>query len=223
MSRFLLCLSALALLAGACQDDYNSSYTYSLYVNHNKPTVVMLPVIDNTDNTYQWDLSDELSSALYRRISQRNHIALVDIPKVRRHMKKMQDKQNPFSSDVTWVKDLFAGEEFVAFLELVEHEEVLHQNSQKTSDPTKCSGELNMTMRVRLLDLRSSVPKVILQELVHDTHFIPCAFTQENFYQVPWGDRSFNISPMGLAHAHFTKEIASRIEDYVLIMASAER
>lgn len=76
-------------------------------------------------------------------------------------------------------------------------------------------------MRVRVFDLRGKEPKIVLQELIHDSHFIPRQFTQANFYQVPWGHESFSISPIGLAHAEFTKEISSRLEDYIL-MATKE-
>jgi hypothetical protein len=74
-----------------------------------------------------------------------------------------------------------------------------------------------MSVRVRVIDMRGKQPKIVLQELIHDTHHIPRQFTRANFYQVAWGKESFNISPMGLAHAQLTKEIASRLEDYILL------
>ena len=79
------------------------------------------------------------------------------------------------------------------------------------------SANLNMSLRVRMLDLRGPQPSIVLQEIVHDSHHIPKQFTRANFHQVEWGKGSFNISPLGLAHAQLTKEIASRIEDYALL------
>jgi hypothetical protein len=220
MSRAVVCLSALALIAAGCDDDQ-----FQIRSNHQtsaqtpKPIVAVVPVIDNTNNTYDWSLSDEFSSGIYYRLSQQDHVFLVDAPHVRAKTKKLVEGQNPFGPEFSWVKKAFHGDEFVVFLELVEHQEVLKQDRKKPSAQENCAADLNMSMRVRVFDLRDAEPKIVLQELVHDTHFIPRPFTRVNFHQVPWGDASYSISPMGLAHAEFTKEIASRLDDYILMAA----
>lgn len=219
MSRFFLSVSILALIAGGCEDDNHTNTAYQQAPAQNKPTVSIVPVIDNTKTDYDWSLSDEFSSALYSRLAQQNHIYLTDSAKVREKTKRLAEKNNPFSADISWVKNTFQGDEFVVFLELVEHEELFDKNPRKPSAPKDCNAELNMTMRLRVFDLREETPKVILQELVQNNHFIPRQFTSENFYQVAWGDESYSISPVGLAHAKFSKEIAARIENYVLMSA----
>jgi hypothetical protein len=218
MSRFLLGISILALMMGGCDDsDVGSTQAYSQAPAQKKPTVSIVPIIDNTKSHYEWSLSDELSSALYERIAQQDHLALAEVPKVRAKVKRLDEKNHPFSSDISWVKHRFEGDDFVVFLELVEHEEVVLQNRKKPSEAKNCNADLNISMRVRAFDVRGDTPRVILQELIHDTHFISRAFTQENFYQVPWGDASYSISPVGLAHAKFTRELADRIQDYILM------
>lgn len=220
MSRCILSVSLLALIAGGCGDKQSSqTQSYNQTATQTKPIVSVVPVIDNTKNTYDWSLSDELSSALYYRLSQQDRLFLVDAPRVRAKTKKLGEGQNPFGPDISWVKKNFHGDEFVVFLELVEHEEVLKQDRKRPSAQENCSADLNMSMRVRVFDLRGTEPKVVLQELIHDTHFIPRQFTHINFHQVAWGDESFNISPMGLAHSEFTKEIASRLSDYIQMAA----
>ena len=190
---------------------------YNRTATQEKPIVSIVPVIDNTKSDYDWSLSDELSSTIYYRLAQQDNFFIVDAPQVRAKTKKLKEGENPFGPDISWVKKAFQGDDFVVFLELVEHEEVYKQDRKKTADPQECSADLNMSMRVRVFDLRGTEPKTVLQELVHDSHFIPRQFTQANFYQVPWGHASFSISPIGLAHAEFTKEIASRLEDYILM------
>jgi hypothetical protein len=76
-------------------------------------------------------------------------------------------------------------------------------------------------MRVVVVDNRGQQPEVILQEIVHDSHFIPRQFNQYNFHQVSWGNEEFTISPLGMAHTQFLKEISSRIEDYILLAQSS--
>lgn len=222
MSRFILSISVLALIAGGCNNNnQNTSQAYTQPASRGKPVVSIVPIIDNTKSDYEWNLSDELSSSLYYRLSQEGNVALVEAPRVRAKTKKLKENENPFGPDISWVKKVFQGDQFVVFLELVEHEEVYKQDRKKTADIQDCSADLNMSMRVRVFDLRGKEPKVVLQELIHDSHFIPRQFTTANFYQVPWGHASYSISPIGLAHAEFTKEIASRLEDYIL-MSSKE-
>lgn len=220
MSRFILSVSLLALIAGGCNNNnQNDSQAFNQTATQGKPVVSIVPIIDNTKNDYDWSLSDELSSNIYYRLDQRGKFAIVDAPHVRAKTKKLKEGENPFGPDISWVKKSFQGDQFVVFLELVEHEEVYKQDRKKTADISECSADLNMSMRVRVFDLRGKEPKIVLQELVHDSHFIPRQFTQANFYQVPWGHESFSISPIGLAHAEFTKEITSRLEDYIVMSA----
>jgi len=218
MSRLILSVSLLALIACGCDDNGNSQ-SISQTSTQAKPIVSIVPVIDNTKNDVDWNLSDELSSMLYSRIAQKNHLHLVDSSHVRAKTKKLSDKNNPFGADITWTKQSFQGDDFVVFLELIEHEEVLNQNKRSPTDPSNCSANINISMRVRVLDVRGEEPRVILQELVHNSHSVARQFTQINFFQVPWGDPSYSISPMGLAHEEFTKEVSSRIEDYILTMS----
>ncbi len=218
MSKSLLCLCAIALITCGCHEDSSteSSVSSQLSPSH-VPIVSIVPLIDNTKNECEWSLSDELSSSLYANLSQQDRVILNSSSQVRARAKPALEKHNPFDKDLSWVKKSFQNEEFVVFLELVEHEEVLNQNRTKPIDPSLCSAQLRMSVRLRVIDLRSQEPKVILQELIHDAHSIHPQFNHINFHQVPWKDQSFSISPVGLAHAKFTKELAQRIEDYILI------
>lgn len=218
MSRFILSASLLALIAGGCNSNgSNDTQAFNQTATQEKPIVSIVPVIDNTKSGYDWNLSDELSSTIYNRLAQQDNFFIVGAPQVRAKIKKLKEGENPFGPDISWVKKAFQGDDFVVFLELVEHEEVYKQDRKKTADPQECSADLNMSMRVRVFDLRGTEPRTVLQELIHDSHFIPRQFTQANFYQVHWGHESFSISPIGLAHAEFTKEITSRLEDYILM------
>jgi hypothetical protein len=222
MSRFLpLGLALVALAITGCQKDTaNQQATTYQTSNFGKPVVAILPVIDSTKNDYAWNLSDELTSFVYSRLSQDGALSLDSPAKTRALVKKLKETQNPFSTDTSWMKQTFS-QQFVIFLELIEHEEVLKQDRKKETDPALCSADLKMSMRVRVFDLRGEEPKVVLQEMINDSHFVPKQFTRTNFYQIPWGDENFNFSTLGIAHLEFTKEIASRIEDYILLATKA--
>lgn len=217
MRRALLNLLSLTLVTGCSlhlvtqEDSMQQTQTSSL-----KPIVAIVPVIDHTEDS-DWNLSDEFTYCINRQLAQKNHLFLVDLDKIRAITQQFALTQNPFGQDISWLKKTFSHQEFVVFLELVEHNEVARQD--KPLDLTKCSAELLMTMRIRVFDLRQEEPKVILQELVHESHFIPRPFTRNNFQQEKWGHEMFIISPMGLAHTHFIKHICNRLEDYILLAA----
>lgn len=219
MHRALLNLLALTLVTGCRlhlvtqEDSMQQTQTASL-----KPIVAIVPVIDHTEDA-DWNLSDEFTYCINHQLAQKNHLFLVDLDKTRAITQQFILTQNPFGQDISWLKKTFSSQEFVVFLELVEHNEVARQDNKKLVDSAKCSAELLMTMRIRVFDLRKDEPKVVLQELVHASHFIPRPFTRSNFQQEKWGHEMFTISPMGLAHSQFVKHICNRLEDYILLAA----
>jgi hypothetical protein len=222
MSKVIITGILLALATTGCNerthhDDSLSSYQQTAPL---KPIVTLVPVINSTKSTLPWDLSTELTSAIDYRLASNNDLFLVDLNKTYATVKKLKNNQNPFGLDTSWIKRTFTDEEFVVFLELIEHEEILRQDKKQPGDPKLCSADLNIGVRVRIFDVRGDQPKVILQELIHHSHFIPRPFTQINFCQASWGDESFSISPMGLAHTALTKEITKRIQEYILISST---
>lgn len=225
MSKALLTLCALSLISCGCDNRHPPSSSATSYVQpiSDQPIVSIVPIIDNTKSEYDWSLSDELSSEIYSILSQRDQLILNRSSQVRAKATPFLAQNNPFESEFSAIKKGFGQEEFVAFLELIEHEEVLDQNKIKPQDPHTCRSDLNLSMRIRVFDLRGREPKVILQELVRSTHSIPAPFNRFNFYQVSWKDPSFSVSPVGLAHAKFTKEIAERIEDYILTAVRSQK
>jgi hypothetical protein len=213
--RMTIGLGLCLLLAAGCQNEMDNTQARVDESGHAKPVVALVPDIDSTAHDLPWSLGDELTAMLQHRLIQKDKVYLVDDNKVRSLVKRFQLSDNPFGLDISWVKRAFPENEFVVFIEFLEHEE--KTLDAKNSSPQDCSAELSMSVRLRVIDLRGAQPKIALQEMVHDTHYVPRQFTKLNFHQEPWGKESFNISPLGLAHAQLTQEIASRLEDYILL------
>lgn len=76
-------------------------------------------------------------------------------------------------------------------------------------DPT----ELSLFVHLEILDLRTEGPRIILQEVLSSS----VHFTQEQPTLINWDSPVFRLSPLGLAHQKLSREIATRIEDYVLL------
>lgn len=217
MSRLAL-ISSIALVLGMAGCAKNQNQQTALQTTAPaKPLVALVPVIDNAKNEQcEWNLSEEFTSSFYASLGQ-GPLSLEDAAKVRVVVKKCNESMNPFGTNTAWIKEIFQAQRYVVFLELIKHEEVLKQARKKQGDPKMCPADLNMSMRIRIFDLQGEKPKIVLQEIVSNSHFIPRQFTTVNFHQVPWGDEGFHFSPLGLAHMQFIKEISLRIEDYIML------
>lgn len=181
-----------------------------------KPVVAIASVIDATSSELPWSLSEELTDSIVHKVSDRgllfvsspDGIALAD---------------NPFGSDLSWVKREFSEQEFAVFLELVEHEAVPANMSRKQAanlSPNEVSTNLNMSLRLRVLDLRGSEPRIVLQEMVRDSYFIPKSQLRPNYTVSGWGTSEYTSTPIGIAHAQLVQEVASRLNDYILLAKS---
>jgi hypothetical protein len=77
-----------------------------------------------------------------------------------------------------------------------------------------------MGIRLRVIDLRGNAPKVVLQEMIRDSYFVPKTLIPTDYSVEVWGTDNFRKSPMGIAHAQLVQEVATRITDYILLAKS---
>lgn len=215
MYRYLFSALIATTLLTSCHDEKSSSSSISEQMQ-TKPKVAIAPVIDSSEEQVSWSLSDELTYSLYYRLEQNPSFNVADPQKIKSIVRKLKSTNDPFGGDLSWVRRSFSQDDFVVFLEVIEHEEAPNL-IDSTCKPQECSARLNMTCKVIVVDVREDSPKLILQEIVHDTHFIPKQFNKYNFHQASWGHEEFYLSPVGMAHAQFLKEISSRIEEYILL------
>ncbi|MFI5334115.1 MAG: CT253 family lipoprotein, partial [Chlamydiales bacterium] len=179
-----------------------------------KPSVAIVPIFDRTENAgVSWSLSDELTVGIQRKLAPRGKLSLTSHEIARSITKKLAGDRDPFSTDLSWMKKEIKGAEFVIFGEVLQHEEVPVSYANISQSPA----DLKMSIKLRVVDLRGQQPRIVLQEILDDSYYLPKQFTKENFQQIPWGKENYHVSPLGIAHAKLIKELASRIEDYVLL------
>lgn len=215
MKKYLLS-SVLCMMALSTGCEKSSSSENAVSQVARKPSVAIVPLIDNSEQNVGWSLSDEFTYTLCSKLMQKGQLDLALPDRLRTQMKKVKGQNNPFGEDLLWIKSAFSKEDFVVFLELVEHSETPTETT-KTAAPETLSAQLNICVRLRILDLRGNEPKVTLQELFQDSHFIPRQFTKHNFDQVGWNTEEFALTPMGIAHSQLIKELKTRIEDYIML------
>jgi hypothetical protein len=201
----------IALAAASCSRNQSDEMTRFHEDGRAKPTVAVAAMLDTTTFDASWSLSDELTQGVMNLVASTGQIYV-------HSQQESPFTENPFGADLTWMKREFLGEEFVAFLELVEHEFTPVITQGITAQ--EASNHLNMGVRVRVIDLRPANPKIVLQEMIRESYFVPKTLIPTDYSVEVWGTETYKKSPMGIAHSLLVKEIASRITDYILLAKS---
>jgi len=216
MARFLVYFGILASICASCAPTYRDTSLYQRS-GRQKAIVAVLPVINSaTDAEVTWDLSREFTDEIRNRV--------YDSPKVyllrdhgSREVAERLNIPNPAMIPVSQVKDLGAAE-YAVVTELVEQKESPY-GSRSTADDHPLKGNdgyvLNISMRVRVIDLRHDQPKVILQEVMNNEHVIAHAYMSCDYSKTPWGTEAFQRTPLGLAHSKIVRELVARVESYI--------
>jgi len=176
-----------------------------------KPVLAIAPVIDTTMFDLPWSLSEELTATIVQKVGKSGKIFISS---------REDDTytSNPFGVQLDWMKKTFEDQEFVAFLQLVKHEAVPSREGDISTQES--SVNLEMALRLRVIDLRSAHPSIVLQETIRDNYFVPKELCPSDYNVIAWGTEDFNKSPMGIAHAQLIDQAATRISDYVLLAKS---
>ena len=202
----------LSLLAFGCSrtSDFMTRYHED---GRAKPLAFIASMIDTSSFEASWSLSEELTSMIVSQVGKSGKI----------YVTSKEDEtfaENPFGQDLSWVKKEFPTQEFAVFLELVEHEIAPASKCKKSLPTQEVSSNLNMAIRLRVIDVRGQTPKIVLQEMVRDTYFIPKTLIQEDYRVTTWGTPEFQKTAMGIAHLQIVREVATRVSDYILLAKS---
>jgi hypothetical protein len=208
--RYLPIYLLTILAAGCCSRCKNETATRYHEDGMAKPVVALPAMIDTTSFDVPWSISDELTSQIVQLISKTGKIFI-----------QSQDDfaiaSNPFTGDLSWVQREFSTQEFAVFLELAEHEIT---PVTKGAVGLETSNNLNIGVRIRVLDLRGAEPKVVLQEMVRESYYIPKTLLPVDYSTVTWGSAEYPKSSMGIAHAEIAREVAARVSEYILLAKS---
>ncbi len=217
LKRFGLILTLCVAFFGCVTKGNHETTTRFHDDGRAKPSVAFIPVFDRSEANVGWSLSEEFTDQLRSRLAKRKNFYLSDPFEIHEIVSDLSAENNPFGKKTSWIKKAFHGKEFVVFTELVEHD--IHGKIPRGNflDKITPSSELTLTMRIRVFDLRGEKPEVILQEFVHQDHSIPRPSNISDPNPEKWKRVTFSVSPLGIAHSQFAKEVAKRIEDYILL------
>jgi hypothetical protein len=208
--RFCL-IGILALLLNSCAQSGVELTRYH-EDGRKKPAVLITQLIDTSSFEAPWSLSEELTDLVSREVGRNRALYITTQP-------DFFFSESPFSNDLSTIAADCSPHEFGVFLELVEHS-YTPANSDRHAIPLETALNLNMAVRIRVIDFRQGAPKVILQELVRDTYYIPRTLLPTDYTVEGWGTSDFRKTPMGIAHAQLAQTLATRLSDYILLAKS---
>lgn len=215
MKHLYLTLATLTIaLTGCHTEKQEATALFSHEEAKPKPIVAVVPVIDHTSHELPMDLSTNLTQLLRSSMGHNHRLLLRNESDMSLITRYMDEKCDPFSDDINWMKDHFSGSEFACFVELSKHDETpTNQFSQGAFSPS----ELQLHARLRVVDLRNRTPKVILQEVIQEKKFVPFEYTSHTMKEDSWEFANFSLSPIGMAHQKLVNEISKRAEEYILL------
>ena len=204
----LLMLTVIAAgCCGRCKDTTTTRYHED---GRAKPVAALPVMIDTTSFDVPWSISEELTSTIVQIIGKGGKIFI-------QSQEDFAIASNPFTGDLSWMKREFQNQEFAVFLELVEHE---WAPSSRSPSDQEVSNNLTMGVRVRVIDLRGAQPKIVLQEMVRDSYYVPKTLLPIDYEAITWGTEDYKQTPMGIAHLRIAQEIAGRVSEYILLAKS---
>jgi len=220
LKRFGLFAALVVTLFGCYSNNRYDQATRFHDDGRAKPIVAFIPVFDRSSSQVGWNLSEEFTDQVRGRLLKQNRFYLSTPYEIDQIVADLGPEDNPFDAETRWITDAFEGHEFVVFTELVEHD--IHQKPLKGNfiDKMTPSSELSLSMRIRVFDLRGSHPEIVLQEFVHQNYLIPKPSKIGELNPERWKKMTFLVSPLGLAHSQFSKEVVKRVEDYILLSKS---
>lgn len=96
------------------------------------------------------------------------------------------------------------GGEFYVSLQLMD-------TQQLGAGPT----EVSLSVLLSIYDLRGKEPQVLLQEVINHTTLLKGPITSNQ--RIGWEEEGFRVSPLGLSLAKLSREIATRLEDCIML------
>ena len=209
---------SLFLLFGfffSCVPNTNLSYTTQLTHHEDgtpKPKVALVPIFEHSNEKASSDLSNELTQNLFARLFTSGKFYLtLDFEVLAKHI---SSENNPFLDDIEWIKESASPTEFLVFVELIEHRLT---PKRETNLPFIQSYRLDISMRVKILDLRTQKTRTVLQELFQETFHIPWRFASFEAKKGGWGKVALYLSLINSAHTDLLTKVSKQIEDYILL------
>jgi hypothetical protein len=162
----------------------------------------------------QWDISHEITNEVVDSMLDRSTLNITPLAHYRGAIDQIAGA-DLFGKDLSFANH-FASNDFLVLMELVKHDTVPynkehfpHITSRRSSE---CHSVLELGVRLRVLDLRSEEPRIVLQEFVECDQLITKRAAQIDYSLLDCESKSYHDTPLALAHQVLAQEIAEKVE-----------
>jgi hypothetical protein len=205
-----------AALLASCTPHYREVGPYH-EDGSEKPRTVLLPVADYSLSALPWSLSDEIHAGVKDKLLRRAEV-FVCPDTVGYAVPPGLDGVDLVDRHGGELKQHFPDVDFVVLMELIDHQEVpIVRGVTKLDfvDGGNAKNALSMKLRVQAVDVRGATPRTVFRETIERNYPIYSAAVFD-VQKHPWKTRSFEFSVLGRAHTELEKEVAQRLEQYLL-------
>lgn len=214
MKFFQLLAQILCVSLTACQMVPSHQSTSSKYHEDGraKPAIAFVPVTTHCSQEMPWPIEEEFSFFLRSRFNRQNQLYSAPADHTSQLIQQI-DSETLSSKLLSIASRFYPGHDFVLFLELLEH-------TEKYDDARKDSvilpiGTLSVKARIRVIDLRSGNPKLILQEIIARNYHIKSFEGHFDYSKIRWDAKEYHNTAWYKSHRLLEKDIVERVQHYI--------
>lgn len=186
------------------------------YIGHQGPKVVLIPLFDSSNSTLPWSVASEINQEIREKIKWDDTLLLYSDRLT--FQETLCLGHETLEGAAAHVRARECGGDLLVLLELTQHDVL---SLQREENPRMCcregrrfSSTLAQRIRIKVIDLRSAVPRVVLEETLASHTTIPRAYEFFDYREHPLGSTKYATTPMALAHARIATDVANYIEEF---------
>lgn len=175
-----------------------------------KPVVALLPAIDASQANVSYSISKDLNRFIRSEITGNGDLYLVPPDQISKGTDRM--KTIDFFCDDALFAQNFCQSDFIVLTELISYEFIPNGPSSVVE---RCLSRemLNMSLRIKIIDVRYRTPRIALQEVISCSYMVPCNQTTAQFDDC--NEQGYLISAIEKAHKKLSLKAVDRIETTV--------
>jgi hypothetical protein len=191
-----------------CSPQYSDFFPYTDR-GIKKPSLTLLPIYDSTDGSAGSNFSTELYQSTYNRIRGKGVLFIPPQQNMKRILATMQG-QNLFASSDLSVLKRFSGTDYVCLMEVLDYRVAPYKRGTikplYIADlPEEHACVLSIEVKLKIVDMRSNVPKIVRQEVVESNHMISTTAFDE--------DSNAHASSLEQVQSRLARDLTDKIEE----------
>ena len=201
-----------------CQKKQETSFSKYFDDGRAKPTIALLPLKSKTLPNLPWNVVEELEANVKQNIMQMGHLYVLNEEQIENGILHLQS--NDLLSEKNDLNAIFQPAEFVVQMELIDHQNLKILKPEKAHEINDIENVLNLKMRLVVIDVRKTIPQIVLHEIVDKDQLIDSAQNKINYKEVGIGSTDYYKTPVFLAHRKLCVDLSERINQYIQVARS---